>query len=162
MYQPDSERQRKRQEKYDPILSPKVEEREHLPEEILQHGKYELLGAGLGVILDKAVLVDLDLDVAADLEHDGGSVLLHFVDDSVDTARGNDLVTLLEFLAEILQFLLLLALRTDHEEIHNSEDEKEHDPHAGGSTALGSCGLGLKNDCKIVHNLLIFFCFYKK
>ena len=48
---------------------------------------------------------------------------------------------------------LLLALRADHEEPHNSEDHEYHDPE----TCTAACGLlcsGLKNNTEEIHNCL--------
>ena len=78
-------------------------------------------------ILYKSLLAHADLYVVVNLDED--IVLLDLAYCSVDTADSYDLVALLETVTESLKLLLLLSLRTDHEEPHNYEDKGEHDPH---------------------------------
>jgi len=86
-----------------------------------------------------SVLVDAELDVAVDLDEYGP--FLDFENGAVDSAGGDNLITLLEGVAEIFEFLLLLALRTDHEKPHDEEHQDNHYPEAHtASGALPLCG----------------------
>ncbi len=78
-------------------------------------------------ILYESLLAYADLHVVVNFDED--VVLLDLAYSSVDTADGNHLVTLLETVTESLKLLLLLSLRTDHEEPHHYEDKGEHNPH---------------------------------
>ena len=72
-----------------------------------------------------------------------------------DAAVADDhLVTLLEGVLEGLELFLLLALRADHEEIHDDEHQEEEDPHGGAAARLALCrGLGLEKKEKSLHML---------
>ena len=55
------------------------------------------------------------------------------------TAVQHDLVANLQLAKHLLDLLLLLLLRTDHEEIHQTEDWNEN-PQAAKATTLGTGG----------------------
>ena len=61
-------------------------------------------------------------------------------------------VTLLEGVLEGLELFLLLALRPDHEEIHDDEHQQEEDPHGGAAARLAlRRSLGLEKKEKSLH-----------
>jgi hypothetical protein len=71
-------------------------------------------------------------------------------DGAVEAADGDNVLTFLQGVAELLNFFLLLALRANHEEVDNGE---EHDHHNdGGHHALLTLLLSLKdNEEDVVH-----------
>ena len=82
-----------------------------------QHGLLldRLGGTVLGNGGHDAGLGNLDDGVRGDFQLHG--VLLDFAYDAVDAAGGNHLVTSLEAVLALLEFLLLLALRADEQEV---------------------------------------------
>ena len=108
-----------------------------------------LLGAA-GRVLRQGLLDHTELDVA--VHADEGGALVHLDDLAEDAAVADDhLVALLERVLEGFEFLLLLALRTDHEEVHHDEHQQEHDPQGSGTACGLALGLGLENQEKRFH-----------
>ena len=70
-------------------------------------------------------------DLHAGSHFDGEGVLLFVdaLDGAVDTTDGHDVLTNGERLAEFIDLLALLVLRTDHEEINDGEKHHHHDDH---------------------------------
>ena len=120
------------------------------------HPDSDLLLYGCSILYDGS-LVYSDLDFSIDLKKN--CPLLDFSYGAIDATCGDDLITLLKFRAEFLEFLLLLTLWTNHKEPHDKEHKKNHNPKAPRITRRSSLsGRSLKHNCQKVHflYLLIF------
>ncbi len=100
------------------------------------------LGSVLGEVPHDGILVHAELDLAIDLDEDG--TVFDLIHGAIDTTGGDDFVSLLELVTELLKFFLLFALRPDHEKPHDSEQQDHHDQKTG-TARTGSlsrtCGL---------------------
>ncbi len=69
---------------------------------------------------------------------------------AVNTADGNNPVSDLEVVQEILVFLLSLALRTDNQEIKDTEEYHHEEYHVNRTAAIGpigGCGAAREHSC---------------
>lgn len=76
---------------------------------------------------DDAGLGNLDDHVGSNLHLN--SCILHFADDAVDAACGDDLIAGFQGVLAVLHFLLLFALGADEQEVEDNADEEEGDEH---------------------------------
>ena len=56
-------------------------------------------------------------------------IIVNFLDNTMNATGSNHLLVHLKRFAEIRNFFLLLILRANHKEIHNSEHSYQHNPH---------------------------------
>ena len=79
-----------------------------------------------------------DYHATSYLNINGVSLEVNTLNSAVNTAACNHLGTLCQSILELADFLLLLLLRTDHKEPHDSEDSYHHDEKTHAATT-GSC-----------------------
>ena len=83
------------------------------------------------------VAIDTDADAVCDFNHEDVVHIINVLNGAIETACGHDLLSALNGIAEVLDFLLFLLLRTNHEEVHDGEHNNKHDNHAHAPIALG-------------------------
>ena len=86
------------------------------------------VGASLGYVLHRlidGVLVNLDAYAVGNLQNH--CVVLDLADAAIDTASGHHLVAVPETVTKGVDLLLLLLLRSNHEEIENGDQGNNHD-----------------------------------
>ena len=79
-----------------------------------------------------------DYHATSYLNINGISLEVNTLNSAINTAACNHLCTLCQSILELADFLLLLLLRTDHKEPHDSEDSYHHDEKTHAATT-GSC-----------------------
>ena len=91
---------------------------------------------GSGACGHDGALLELHLCARGDFESDDVVVdILHL---SVDAADGDNVLAHGEGVAEFLDFLLLLVLGTNHEEIYDGEEYNHHNNHFETAATSGS------------------------
>ena len=105
--------------------------------------KSACLLCGCSVCKDVGLLYR-DLYIACNFEHNDILCVVNLLDFSVNASVGYDIHSRFEGVAEFLDFLLLLLLRTYHEKIHDGENCHNHYKESGVETSL-SLRSGLKD-----------------
>lgn len=82
-------------------------------------------------------------------------ILLNVDDDAAEAANGGNVVAHLQGVAHFLRLLLLLVLRTDHQEIHQGEHSHQHNQHAAHTGTIIHSGLSQENQIGHLQNSFV-------